>query len=298
MASAGSRQDWVEAPNRWEDARMQPVPSTDDITLALHDLGGHGPTLLLCHATGFCGTLWRPVATRLPEYRSVAPDFRGHGDSPAPADHDFDWQGFADDVLAVVDALGSAGCVAAGHSKGAAALLLAEQRCPGTFAALWCFEPVVFPDAVPSTGANPMADSARRRKPGFPSRQAARQNYASKPPFDAFAVEALEAYLDGGFVEGADGSVRLKCPPEHEARVYEMGSQHDAFAHLGEVACPVAVVRGAVAPGPAMFADAIAHALPAGRLEVHEDLGHFGPQQDPARMAESIRAALSSAPTS
>ena len=43
-----------------------------------------------------------------------------------------DWDGFADDVLAVVDAWGrSTDLVAVGHSKGGAALLLAEQRRPG-----------------------------------------------------------------------------------------------------------------------------------------------------------------------
>ena len=42
-----------------------------------------------------------------------------------------DWNGFVDDVLAVIDAWGVAPLVAVGHSKGGAALLLAEQRRPG-----------------------------------------------------------------------------------------------------------------------------------------------------------------------
>ena len=80
---------------------------------------------------------------------------------------------FADDVLAVVDALGLDGCVAAGHSKGGASLLLAEERRPGTFAALWCFEPIVFPGGGPGPdGENPMAAGARRRRSTFPSRRA------------------------------------------------------------------------------------------------------------------------------
>jgi pimeloyl-ACP methyl ester carboxylesterase len=273
---------------------MQRVPSTDGVSIAVHDLGGAGPDLLLCHPTGFAGLIWRPVAARLPEFHCLAPDLRGHGDSPTADDHDFDWHGFADDVLAIVDELGLAGCVAGGHSKGGAALLLAEQRRPGTFRALWCYEPVVFPGPPPPMpiGANPMATVARRRRSSFPSRDVAFENFRSKPPLDVFTEEALDAYLDGGFREEADGSLVLKCDPEHEARVFEMGAHHGAYQGLGEVLCPVTVVRGAVAPGPAQFADAIVAGLPNATLEVHEDLGHFGPQQAPDVMAASIRRAL------
>src|SRR5262245_48656063 len=195
---------------------MQRVASTDGISIAVHDLGGEGPPLLLCHPTGFAGLVWRPVARRLPEFHVLAPDLRGHGDSPAPDDHDFDWHGFADDVLAVVEALGLQGCVGGGHSQGGAALLLAEQRQPGTFAALWCYEPVVFPGPpLPVTVVgNPMADGARRRRPSFPSRRAAFNNFKSKPPLEVFTDEALDAYLDGGFEERPDGSLVLKCEPE------------------------------------------------------------------------------------
>lgn len=271
---------------------MQHVRSTDNIALAVHDLGGDGPPLLLCHATGFCALIWRPVASRLPEFHAIAPDFRGHGDSPTDPDHGFSWHGFADDVLAVVEAMDLRGCVAAGHSKGGAALLLAEQRRPGTFRALWCFEPVVFPGVPTVAGPNFMAEGARRRRTSFASRREAFDNFHSKPPLDAFTEEALDAYLDGGFTEHPDGSVTLKCPPEHEARVFEMGAQHGAFAHLSEVRCPVTIVRGAVSPGPAAFADAILGQLPHGRGEVYEDLGHFGPQEAPELMAASIRRAF------
>lgn len=269
------------------------VPSSDDVTLTVHELGGEGPTLLLAHATGFHGRCWAPVAARLPGYRCVAPDLRGHGDSPTPYGHDFDWRGFADDILAVVDALDDRPLFAAGHSKGGAALLLAEERRPGTFRALWCFEPVVFPSTTPPPrGANPLADAARRRKPRFASLDEAFANYRAKPPFDVLPDESLRAYVEGGFATQPDGSVVLKCQPENEARVYEMGAQHDAYAHLGAVTCPVVIARGRVEPGPAMFADAIVARLPHGRLEVFDDLGHFAPLEDPDRVAHAVALAF------
>ncbi len=272
------------------------VASTDGITIAVHDLGGDGPPLLLCHATGFHGRVWLPVARALgPRAHAFAPDLRGHGDSPVPEGFAMDWWGFAHDVLAVVDALGLQGGVAAGHSKGGASLLLAEILRPGTFSSLYCFEPIVFPpipEGVIASG-NPLAESARRRRPSFPSFDDAIANFASKPPLNALAPDALDAYVRHGFRPTADGTVELKCRPETEARCYEMGGHHGGFARLGEVACPVVVARGRDdLMGPASFAPRIAEALPHGRLEEHPELGHFGPLEDPPRIAAAIAAAL------
>ena len=52
-------------------------------TVAVHDLGGNGEPLLICHTTGFCGWAYQPLATALVGRHHVfAVDLRGHGDSP------------------------------------------------------------------------------------------------------------------------------------------------------------------------------------------------------------------------
>jgi pimeloyl-ACP methyl ester carboxylesterase len=280
--------------------RSTPIASTDAVTVVLHDLGGSGPLLLLAHATGFHGRVWGPCASHLRDRHCVAPDLRGHGDSVVPDDIGFAWSGFADDILAVVDHLGGGPLIAAGHSKGGASLLLAEQRRPGTFAGLYLFEPIVFPPAVAAMQvgedgrpSNPLAAGARRRRPTFESYDAAYENFAAKAPFDALDPDALRAYVDGGFRQLPDGSVTLKCRPENEAQVYEMGSQHDAYEHLAEVRCPVTVGFGFETPfSPATFARPIVEQLPNATLDPHPELGHFGPLEDPAAIAGSIRAAL------
>lgn len=283
-----------------------PVTSADGTDLAAYDLGGDGPDVLLVHATGFCAGVWGPLAARLDGVHATALDVRGHGRSAVPA-AGMDWHGTAADVLAVVDALGlRAPLVGAGHSMGGASLLLAEQARPGTFAALWLFEPIVFDvTALPPQRAgsgeedvdeeldeedNPLVRGALRRRDTFPSAEDALVNYASKPPLSALHPDALEAYVRQGFSTAADGSVTLRCRPEVEAATFRMGSRHDAWLHLGEVACPTVVLRGAVGDGfgPARFAGGIADRLAAGRLEEHPDLGHFGPLEDPAAMASSL----------
>lgn len=288
---------------RCQDAPVPPAATTvavaPGIELTVHDLGGSGRATIFAHATGFHGMVWRPVARRLPGHRCWAPDLRGHGGSDPPPDGDFRWAGFADDVLAVVDDLALDRPLGVGHSKGGAALLLAEQQRPGTFRGLWCWEPVVFPpDAGPPPGPgttppeSPLARGARNRRDRFESRAAALANFAAKPPMDVFDAESLAAYVEHGFVDQPDGSVRLRCRPEDEAAVYEMAPGHGAWDHLREVACPVVVARGAEGGfGPAAFAGQVVERLGRGRLEVHDDLGHFGPMQDPARIAASVLAA-------
>lgn len=276
------------------------VPSTDSLELTVHDLGGAGPPALLAHATGFHGRVWAPFAHQLHGLRAWAPDLRGHGDSITPPGHRFAWESFADDVLACVEGLGfndgpGPRPVGVGHSKGGAALLLAEQRRPGTFRALWCFEPVVFPPGTASAGEGPnvLAQGALNRRDRFGSFSAATENYSGKPPMNRFDPDALREYVQHGFAAEADGPVVLKCRPADESRIYTMGSSHRAFDHLGEVHCPVLVVRGAIdSPGPAAMAPDVAAALPAGSLEVHDELGHFGPLEDPTGMAASFMAFL------
>jgi pimeloyl-ACP methyl ester carboxylesterase len=271
------------------------VPSTDGVALALHDLGGEGPPLLMCHPTGFLAMTWAPMADELAGVAHCwALDFRGHGQSTSPASGDFSWRGMRDDVLAVVDDLRFADVVAVGHSMGGTALLMAELHRPGTFAGMWVYEPIVFP---PLEGGgdrpNPMAEAARRRRPRFVDREAAYANFASKPPLDSVAPAALRAYVDHGLRGAPDGDgVELACTPETEARVFANGAAHDTFAHLGDVRCPVTVAAGGETAGPAQMATMIAAALPHGTLERHPALGHFGPMADPAAMSVAVRTAL------
>ncbi|QYG94864.1 alpha/beta hydrolase [Iamia sp. SCSIO 61187] len=286
------------------------VPSSRGTSIVVHDLGGEGPALLVCHATGFCGGAYRPLAAALaPHHRVFALDARGHGESTPPDDGDFDWGGMADDVAAAARAVAGVAdgpLHVVGHSMGGAAALLAEQRAPGTFASAYLYEPIVptapLPagaggDAGPGDAAdgsaalsNPMADAARRRREVFASRAEALWRYASRPPLAVLQAASLAAYVEAGFADLPDGSVRLRCRAEHEARTFaSTGGIH--LAVVADVAVPTVVACGGADPG--MVADMgpnLAAALPHATLERHPRLGHFGPLQDPATIAAAIVA--------
>jgi pimeloyl-ACP methyl ester carboxylesterase len=296
--SLGSEGDTVVAVTVDFDVAGPRVTTTDRVEIATYDLGGDGPPLLLAHATGFHGRVWLPVAATLRDrYHCWSFDSRGHGDSAPAPDGSYAWEGFGRDVLAVVAGLGLEQPGAVGHSCGGAALLLAEEAEPPTFSALYCYEPVVpitegAPSELPTD--NPLAAGARRRRQVFASRAAACDNYAAKPPFTSFDPAALEAYVEWGFHDLADGTVELACARETEARIYEQAWCHRAFQHLDQVSCPATLASGGRQAhfGIEVTAVMAARLVGPATVEVHDQLGHFGPMERPAEIGASIIAAF------
>lgn len=155
------------------------VTSSDNVSVAVHVLGGSGRPLLISHATGFHGRCYQPIADQLSEhFTSFALDFRGHGETTAPDEWDVDWTQYGDDAAAVARSLAPAGgLVAFGHSMGSTALLMAAHRNPDLFDVIVAFEPIIVPPpvVVPPNGL-PIAEAARRRRPTFESFDAAINN--------------------------------------------------------------------------------------------------------------------------
>jgi pimeloyl-ACP methyl ester carboxylesterase len=270
------------------------VPSTDGVTIAVHDLGGTGPQLLVSHATGFHGRCYLPVAHALSDrFHSIAFDYRGHGDTPRP-DGPVDWRRYGDDAQAMATALPHP-TFAFGHSMGGACLLMAAHRDPSLFDRLVVFEPIVFPPSGlrPGSTDNPLVGGARRRRAVFPSHDAAIANFAAKPPLMGFTPEALDAYVRFGFAEGDDGQVHLKCRPETEAETFEMGPHHDTWDLLPEIDTPVLVVAGKVEEfQPSRIAGQVAERLPNAEYLELPALDHFAPMTHPAEMADVIAGFL------
>ncbi len=281
------------------------VPSTDGVQVASYDFGGSGPLLILCHATGFCAGVWRPIARRLTDrFHCIGLDFRGHGRTGRPDGVTLAWQGMGHDLLAVVDhALAQRGdapdtpVLAAGHSMGGASIVLADLIRPGTIAKAWALEPILFPtpDEVELDGEmnpvheSPLVTGARRRRPEFESREAAFERYSSRPPFSEVDPEALKAYVDEGFRDLDGGGVRLRCEPESEAQVFEH-SLCGAYERLAEIQFPFLVAASGDGQPPALIADDVVGRNSHFVLAEYGDLTHFAPLEDPERIAADIAA--------
>jgi len=84
--------------------------------LAVH-VRGEGPALVFVHGFPFDHGLWRHQLTTFPGWRRIAPDLRGAGLSAAPAGG-YSMARYADDVIAVLDALEVAAAAVCGLSMG------------------------------------------------------------------------------------------------------------------------------------------------------------------------------------
>jgi pimeloyl-ACP methyl ester carboxylesterase len=283
------------------DSRLDRCTTPDGVGIAVYDFGGDGEDLLLVHATGFCGEMFGPLASSLAyRFRCWGLDLRAHGRSDRPADGDFAWSGFRTDVLTVIDHLGLSRPHAFGHSCGGAAILLAEEDRPGTFASLHCFEPVVLdesPGALPIQ-ANPLTEGARRRRQVFPNAQDALIHFSAKPPLSKLDPEVLRLYVQAGFEvvpaeDGGDGqAIRLRCHRDDEAAIYANGASHGAFGHLHEIGCPVDFSCGELTDAFGLpFVEADADRVQHATISVVPGVGHFGPLEQPGLVASSLLGA-------
>jgi 3-oxoadipate enol-lactonase len=94
--------------------------------LAFEDVGGGFPLVLL-HAFPLNATMWAPQLPALMNgCRCLAPDLRGFGASPVAGPHTMDQ--YADDVAAMLDALGIERAVIAGLSMGGYVALALWRR--------------------------------------------------------------------------------------------------------------------------------------------------------------------------
>jgi pimeloyl-ACP methyl ester carboxylesterase len=239
-------------------------------------------TVYLAHATSFCGAVWRPVVDQLEGIHSLAWDFPGHGSGP-PLKPPFTWEVFAESVLEITEP----GGIGVGHSMGAAALAMAQLADPGRFRFLLLIEPIIFPGPH-FRGEHQLGVVASKRKERFPSREVARENFASRTAFANWHPDAIDGYVECGLT--GDGPIELACNPWVEAEVYRGSREHATFDRLGEIDAPALVLCGEESDTiSAEVARKQAKRLGRAGVELVPETGHFLPMERPGLVAERIR---------
>lgn len=106
------------------------ILTINGLNLAYDDCG-QGPALLLIHGFPLNRQMWQPQLLPLARagYRVVAPDLRGFGESDAP-EGSYSIEVFADDLIALLDALQIEQAVVGGMSMGGYILMNMLERYP------------------------------------------------------------------------------------------------------------------------------------------------------------------------
>ena len=259
------------------------------------------PWLHFAHATGMHARLYaRLLAPLADRFNIIASDARGHGRTAAiapgaPAGDCVEWEVFAADTIAIIDAVAPDGrWLLAGHSMGGSASLLATVAAPARVAGLVLIDPPMIPfdmaRAALAAGVrtpNPMADGAGRRRADYPDVGSARERWRGRGVFSGWDDNDLDAYLADGLVAMADG-VSLACTPAWEAATFR-GVSHRIEAALAALDRPFALVAGDIgstvrAEEFAIFA-AHPRCLSAERLP---GTSHFVPLERSDRVRDTI----------
>ncbi len=120
---------------------MPALALSHDRTLGYEDYG-RGPLLVLLHGSPGTGKAWQRVGERLADrFRIVAPDLPRHGVSDPPAPGGSGLAGVADDVEALIEAIGPP-LVLVGYSYGGGVALSVATRRRAAVLGLALFEPV------------------------------------------------------------------------------------------------------------------------------------------------------------
>ena len=279
----------------------------DGVKLHVADWGGNGPDILLVHANGFLGWVYRELIQHLQEsresresrdskdtYHVYTLDLRGQGDSDKPALRESHWQDMANDVEAVIDALHLQDFYGLGHSGGAALLAGYAATHTGRVKSLALLEPVTFPHEPPflerlSTTNHPLVEMTLRRREVWDSRQQLFETYQTKAAFSGWQTEVLWDYINHGTVDLPNGQIQLKCPVKVEAHVFAQAPLVDIYAQLDRVDCPAVVLRGENTDPPLfLIAEKAAQKIPQGTLVTVPDTSHFLPMEKPDEIARII----------
>jgi pimeloyl-ACP methyl ester carboxylesterase len=236
---------------------------------------GPGPAVVLLHGFPLSRAMW---AEQIPSlgaiYRVIAPDLRGHGDSPAP-EGVYTMDEMADDVIETLDSvpipepivlggLSMGGYVALSivlrYPERVRALLLLDTQAGADSTEVAAGREVTARSVLEANSAAPIVDAmvGRLFSPVF------REERPEK-------VEPIRTAMAQATPRGIAGALR------------GMANRPDRRGDLAKIAVPTMVLVGeADVITPPAVARSLAEAIPGARLEVIPAAGHMAPYENPS----------------
>lgn len=248
--------------------------------------GGVTATMIAIHGITASHRSWPLLVDELSGVRVIAPDLRGRGrssDLPGPSS----MARHADDVIAVMDALGIERAVVVGHSMGAFVAVVLSHRHPDRVSRLVLIDgglPLEVPDglAAEELVSHILGPTAARLSMRFDTVDAYLDFWRAHPAFiDDWSPE-LEEYLEYDLVADHDGlrpATSLATTTDDTIDLNIGSAIRDAVSALAHPALFVTVPRGLQDQVPGLYPDdALARILansPRLRHERLSDLNHY-----------------------
>jgi YbgC/YbaW family acyl-CoA thioester hydrolase len=261
------------------------VPAGDAELAA--DVRGEGLPVLFLHGLPFDRTVWRHQLAGLTRCRRIAVDLRGVGDSTAPPAPDaYAIARYAEDVVAVLDAIGARDAVLCGLSMGGYIVFEVLRRHPERVKAIALVD--TRPDAdTPDArrGRDELAELAERDGPdAVLARLLPRLVAPTTPATQPEVVAQIGEMARRWSVPALVGALRA------------LRDRPDSTETLRALRIPALVLVGSedrISPPP--VAEAMAALIPGARCHVIPAAGHAAPLEQPlatTRLLADFMAAL------
>ena len=213
-----------------------------------------GPRVVLSHGCGFASDFYWPFWSLLTgDFDVVVYDLRSHGWNDTTNLRLHNIPTLANDnrriLDAIADAFGPKPTVGLYHSLSAIAALWHEHQSP-SFAALMLFDPPICPpganlDEMETVGQR-LATGARRRRRKFDAPQQLADRLKEAPAFSLVPDPTLELFAEATLRPAPEGGYQLRCPPQHEAQLFEwfFGHSMQAPEIFEDITIPIRVLGG------------------------------------------------------
>ena len=253
--------------------------SVNGVSLAVHEWRGKGLAVVCIHGLTANHTCWQSLADILtPEYRLIAYDLRGRGESDKPP-KGYSLEIHARDVNALLDRFDLKRAVIIGHSLGAKIALHFAVHYPKRVSKL------ILVDGghdIRAEVLDSIAPAVNRLGIEFPSMDVFLQMLQGLPMFQGRWNDYLERYYRYDVEVLPSGAVRSKVSkPAIEEEIANLVRERLWVLHH-QVKCPTLILRspdGLLTATDCLMTqeegEAMAHAIPKSRLVVVPKTNHY-----------------------
>ena len=239
---------------------------------------GSGPAIVLLHGVGGNHTVWNAVIPDLArEHRVLAPDLRGHGRSPSPADSHYTFRELEGDLIRLLDTKKAGGVHLVGLSGGALLALSTALDLPERSRSLVMVSGALYIDAHTRAIADRWSEIYSKEGP---------DPFALRLLKDLYYPDWFEAHMDFADALRNEVGTRDFSPAVRWARSMKVYDERSRIASLRVPTLVVQAMDDAVID--ASHGRILRQSIGGSQIRILAQTGHLVPVERPRETVEAI----------